>query len=176
MYYVKLCCTMIFYLFKHTHINNDAIVINTSPTHVHRLCIFDKINLPRTNNRHYNRSKYQRSSAVITNGRSARPCFEANQTSSRQIRDIFKGFRPTLCWRIHDYRQIWHGQTSQRNIPMLLESLITLLNIYYTYMLYTHTLTHTHMFVYMYIQGQKTIRQSYILLIYNLNAIKILFN
>lgn len=69
------------------------------------------------------------SSVVITSGRSARPCFEVDQTSSRQIRDIFKEFWPTLCRRIRDNREIWHGQTCRRNIPKCWEALITLLNI-----------------------------------------------
>lgn len=109
------------------YLNERSIMTTLSLTFVSRItyvctymCVtFDKINPPGTNDRHYNRSKYQRSSAVIVSERSARPCFEADQTSSRQIRDIFKGFRPTLCRRIRDNREIWHEQTYQRYIPVL---------------------------------------------------------
>ena len=44
---------------------------------------------------------------VINDGQSARPCFEANQTTNRPIGNIFKGFRPTLCQPIADKSEIW---------------------------------------------------------------------
>lgn len=59
--------------------------------------------------------EYRRSSAVITGGRSsARPCFEADQTTSRYAISS-KDFGR----RIGDKREIWHGQTCPAaNVPI----------------------------------------------------------